>query len=368
MANREFRLISNIIDKGNMIPCRKRSITPELFEGEEAKQAYEWLWKEFHDPRQPGTVPSYDRFTGRFPEFTWCPNRDSVDALISDLLDIQMENRLLKISAEVQAAVDDGIEPSLILQMYQSELKEIQSMDRESTGEALSASAAALKQDYKTMQEAEGVTGIPYPWAPMNRATGGMQDGQFLVIYGRPKNGKTWNALFQAAHAYLCGFRVYVFSKEMAPKQLKRRLATILLALSYEKVRQATLSPEEEADYFDGLEDMAKMEEEAAKDLGGHKPSIFIDSAKGFGKSSATVDTISARAGEWKADLVIVDGFYLMRDQRTNVRGRDWKQISNISSDLKEMAQHLKVPVIGTTQANRSANKSDGDDLAELGF
>ena len=57
-----------------------------------------------------------------------------------------------------------------------------------------------------------------------------------------------------------------------------------------------------------------------------------------------------------------------MRDGRTGIRGRDWKQIANISSDLKDMAQGLGIPVIGTTQAKRGADQTKGDDLEELGF
>jgi hypothetical protein len=80
------------------------------------------------------------------------------------------------------------------------------------------------------------------------------------------------------------------------------------------------------------------------------------------------VDVLSAEAERFDADIIIVDGFYLMRDGRTNQRSREWKQISNISSDLKDMAQRLRCTVVGTTQANRGASKTQGDDTDEIAY
>jgi hypothetical protein len=69
-----------------------------------------------------------------------------------------------------------------------------------------------------------------------------------------------------------------------------------------------------------------------------------------------------------KPDLVIVDGMYLMKDDRSNSRSIDWKNIAHISQDLKLTAQEFEIPIIGVTQANRGAEKSKGEDLTELAF
>lgn len=46
----------------------------------------------------------------------------------------------------------------------------------------------------------------------------------------------------------------------------------------------------------------------------------------------------------------------------------DWKQIAHISQDLKGMAQYLEVPVVGTTQANRSGAGKPSTNVDDLSF
>ena len=173
----------------------------------------------------------------------------------------------------------------------------------------------------------------------------------------------TWVACAIAEYAYsVGGHRVLIYSKEMSDKALARRIASIIGGIDYQKLKSGRLDEDEEEELWYQLDRLEKWENQ-------HGAAISFLSDKNLrGKRGATVDVIAAEAEKFEADLVVVDGFYLMRDGRTGVRSRDWKQISNISSDLKGMAQYLKIPVIGTTQANREARNTTGDDLAELGF
>jgi len=151
---------------------------------------------------------------------------------------------------------------------------------------------------------------------------------------------------------------------------MMRRAASIIAKVDYEQVKTGTLNEEDEQIYFEALEALEAWEKESQRD-GRRAAMHFISDRdmKGAGtKKGVTVDILSAEAERFGADLVLVDGFYLMRDGRTGVKSRDWKQIGNISSDIKEMAQTLGVPVIGTTQANRGASKTVGDDVDEIGY
>ena len=178
----------------------------------------------------------------------------------------------------------------------------------------------------------------------------------------------TWVAIAIACHAYQSGYRVLVYSKEMSDNILARRAASIIAQVDYEEAKSGTLSPADEELYFNTLEGLGDWEKSAA--VGGKKAAMtFLSDRKlSSGTKGATVDILAAEAERFGADLIVVDGFYLMRDGRTNQRSREWKQVSNISSDLKGMAQALAVPVIGTTQANRSASKTDGQDTDEVGY
>jgi hypothetical protein len=99
----------------------------------------------------------------------------------------------------------------------------------------------------------------------------------------------------------------------------------------------------------------------------GHQRSLLFLSDKGK-KNGSTVEDLIAAAERFQPDLIVVDGFYLMRDGRSGQRTADWKQISHISQDLKAMAQYVGCPVIGTTQANRANAKEPSGDLDDLSF
>ena len=76
---------------------------------------------------------------------------------------------------------------------------------------------------------------------------------------------------------------------------------------------------------------------------------------------------MQAKIRETKPDLVIVDGMYLMRDDRSGKRDVDWKAIAHISQDLKLTAQEFGVPLIGVTQANRGSEGKESS-LSGLGY
>jgi len=369
MPNAELTLISNIIRDGDLSSLRRSGFNAAYLQTEEAREMYRWLTAAFSDPRAPGVVPSLERVRRVFPEFDYHPSRDPIEALMKEVIDNNVKAEIRTLVEEVDSLLDEGEDPQVILGAYLPQLRELGLQGSSSKHLMMSTAAKLLREDYDRMQEAGGITGIPFPWAPLNKATAGMQNEDFIVIYARPKQMKTWVALAIAVYAYMAGYRVLVYSKEMADKILVRRAAAIIAEVDYEEVKSGTLSAQDERRFFDTLEGLEDWEKSGAREGGKKAAMTFLSDRKlSSGSKGATVDLISAEAERFGADLIIVDGFYLMRDGRTNQRSREWKQISNISSDLKAMAQALQVPVVGTTQANRGASKTMGDDTDEVGY
>lgn len=194
------------------------------------------------------------------------------------------------------------------------------------------------------------------------------QDPNFVVEGFTVHN--TWTALAIAAHCYLeSGLRVAIYSKEMTVPQMRRRVASIIAGLDDGQIRTATLSPDDEGHYFDTLDALTALED--AQLTQSKKPSMMFLSDKGV-KGGSTPESLRARIERFEPDVLIVDGFYLMRDARSGKKDRDWKTVSNISADLKEMALEMNIGIIGTTQANRSSDKDSKhispDDLSGLAF
>jgi hypothetical protein len=368
MASVELELISNIIRDNDISGLRRSGFNAAYLQTEEAREIFRWISDAFTDVNTGGSVPSLARVRRYFPEFDYCPSRDSIEALAKEVLDNNVKAGIRASVEEIDKLLDEGEDPQVILGAYLPQLRELSLQGSDSKHLLMSTAASKLREDYDRMQQADGITGLPFPWAPLNKATAGMQPEDFIVIYARPKQMKTWVALAIACHAYQSGYRVLVYSKEMSDNILARRAASIIAQVDYEEAKSGTLSPADEELYFNTLEGLGDWEKSAA--VGGKKAAMtFLSDRKlSSGTKGATVDILAAEAERFGADLIVVDGFYLMRDGRTNQRSREWKQVSNISSDLKGMAQSLAVPVIGTTQANRSASKTDGQDTDEVGY
>jgi hypothetical protein len=372
MANVELQLLSNIIDRGQFKEVRQRGVTSQLFQSEEAKELFAWIHTQVLKPgtrEDPGgIVPSYERVRRNFPEFDFCPSRDGIGALLDEIIDNNVAAGIREVTAEMDDLLDAGESPDLVLQGLLPALRDLSVATSKSSQTLISGAAADLRAEYEAMEASGGITGIPFPWEPMNTATGGMQDQDWLVLFARPKSMKTWLALYMCVHAYsFSNRRVLCYSKEMSKKQMIRRVSSIIAGVDYEKLKTARLSDDDREGYFEVMNSLEEWEKEAAED-GQRAGMSFVSDRELGGKQGATVDVLVAEAEKFKADLMLVDGFYLMRDGRTGVRDRNWKTISNISSDLKDAAQYLNIPVIGTTQANRAASKTKGEDTDEVAF
>jgi replicative DNA helicase len=366
MAHPELELISNILDTGDFQTPKKKGVTPEMFSLESAHEGYRWLWSEFHDPQQRGEVPSVERFLRKFPDFDYTPSRNSLPALIREVRTQKAQVDLQAILNEVQDELAEGQDPAAILDGFLPKFRRMNVEAHEDEGILLASSIDLLRQEYTTQEDGGGLIGIPYPWQLLNQKTGGMMDEEFIVIYGRPGNMKTWLACAIAAQAYLDNYRVMIFSKEISRVAMLKRVSSILAGVDYDRLRRGALSAEDRDDFFDMMDILAATEEEDAAPRGRTRSLLFL-SDKGK-RNGSTVEDLIAAAERFQPDLIIVDGFYLMRDGRSGQRSADWKQIGHISQDLKAMAQFCECPVVGTTQANRVNAKEPSGDLDDLSF
>jgi replicative DNA helicase len=194
-----------------------------------------------------------------------------------------------------------------------------------------------------------------------------MNKQAFIVIYGRPKSMKTWIALKMAVHAYVeARRRVLFYSREMPPEEVLERVACILAKVDYTEFINGRLQPELAQRAFLMLHELAD-DERMVGSQGAVMPYFIVVSDR-EASDGGGVSWLSAKIEEYKPDVVFADGMYLMKDDRTKSRTIDWKNITHISQDMKHMARRFEIPIVGITQANRSAEKAKGEDLTELSY
>jgi replicative DNA helicase len=363
-ANIEHQIICKIIEAQDFHTVTKLRIDETFFLSDsQTKEAFRFLRDHYHNEHTYGSVPSWQLLQQRFAGFPWIYSYDTLSSLCQELRRYKMRTDVLACAEEVaQVADTDPMQAMAILRETVTRM----STQHEITSDLLLSSAyEQLYANYNNISNAHGVTGIPYPWEILNDDTQGMQVGQFIVIYGRPKMMKTWVALVMACFAYMKGMRVLIWSLEMNEMQLLTRIASIVCAVDYEKFKKGKLDPATQQRVWQIM--MTIRDEELVRvNNSGHTPALLATAPRGEGSG---VSALQAKISEFRPDLVIVDGMYLMRDDRARVRTIDWKSITHISQDLKQTARQFQIPIIGVTQANRGADKDPKKaDLAELSY
>jgi replicative DNA helicase len=187
------------------------------------------------------------------------------------------------------------------------------------------------------------VTGVPTGFTDLDRLTSGLQEGDLIVVAGRPSMGKTALALNIAEHIALSSkvkLPVAVFSMEMGATQLAMRLIGSVGRLDQHKIRTGQLSPDD----WERLSDALGRLSDAA---------IHIDETAALNalELRARARRLARQYGG-KLGAIVVD--YLQLMQAVAQGENRATEISEISRSLKALAKELKVPVIALSQLNRS--------------
>jgi replicative DNA helicase len=220
---------------------------------------------------------------------------------------------------------------------------------RRSSGEALVHIDEILTTTYEKIEElarSKGqISGVPTGFYELDNLLTGMHGGELILIGARPSMGKTALAVNIAQHAcFLKGRTTAMFSLEMPREQIAMRMLCSEAKINMQRVRLGTVKDE------DWLQ--------LAKVLGPMAASpMYIDDTAGL--TPAQLRSRCRRLMMDKGlDLIIVDYLQLMgSDKKTENRQLE---VSEISRQLKSIAQELKVPLIACAQLSRAlASRQD---------
>jgi len=185
------------------------------------------------------------------------------------------------------------------------------------------------------------VTGKATGFVDLDEMTTGLQDGDLIIIAGRPSMGKSSLALNMAEHIGLeLKLPVLFFSMEMGSSQLALRLLGSVGKVDAQKLRTGRLDPGD----WDRLGTALGKLNEAP---------ILIDETPSLNPLELRARARRKAREYGGLGLVIVDYIQLMQGADAGLENRA-TEIGEISRGLKSMAKELKVPVIALSQLNRS--------------
>ncbi|OHB78242.1 MAG: replicative DNA helicase [Planctomycetes bacterium RBG_16_55_9] len=231
--------------------------------------------------------------------------------------------------------------------------------DRNITGNAV-ALKDLVARSFEMIESRQGahVTGLATGYYELDELTCGLQNGEMIIVAGRPSMGKTSLALNVAEHLGLVEkVPTAIFSLEMGRQQLAERFLCSISEIDSQKVRRGMLGDE----HFRKLADACDMLAKAP---------VYIDDT-----STLTPLELRAKARRLKSkydiQCIVVDYLQLMNLGSGRVESRQ-QEITAISRYLKAVARELNIPVMVLSQLNRAPEGREGHrprmiDLRESG-
>ena len=183
------------------------------------------------------------------------------------------------------------------------------------------------------------ITGLATGFTTLDNATAGFQDGDYVVIGGRPAMGKTAILMNIVGHALMQDKHVVVFSLEMSADQLMDRLFSSVGGIDAGRIKTGNLKD-------DDFEKLASATNKL-KDK-----NLFIDERGSISPQYIDTALRSREREHGKIDLVLVDYLQLLRIP--SHKGGKVNEVSDISGALKSIAKKYSCPLITLSQLSRA--------------
>ena len=209
----------------------------------------------------------------------------------------------------------------------------------------------------KTFQHLESIgdskfhtTGVPTGLIELDELLSGFQNGDLIILAGRPSMGKTAIALSMVRNAAVeYNVPVAFFSLEMPDYQLALRLLCAEAKVNSHQVRTGTLPKNEYRKLTEQIGRLASAP-------------LYIDDSP-----DVTMLDIRSKSRRLKVEhdiqLIVVDYLQLLGGPKGESRQQE---ITQISRSLKMLAKELDVPVLALSQLSRAVEQRTGDHRPQL--
>ncbi|QAB15496.1 replicative DNA helicase [Hydrogenovibrio thermophilus] len=203
------------------------------------------------------------------------------------------------------------------------------------------------------------ITGLATKLTEFDEVTSGLQNGDLIIVAGRPSMGKTTFSMNLAENVAMQGSPVAVFSMEMPGEQLVLRMISSIGKIDAERIRTGKLQQEDwpslnkavsmlsQTQFF--IDDTPAL---MITDLRARARRIDKDIRDAQYKKAVEAGEESPEEKVTGLGLIVIDYLQLMRGS-TNTDNRV-NEISEISRGLKAIAKELNVPVIALSQLSRN--------------
>jgi replicative DNA helicase len=353
--NTERGLISKILETKDILTLKEMQITPEYLIGEHRRALVYIQDSVFKN----GEVPTVRAFNDKFPHYDLDTKSDGEVGTDENLrywcneIRAKVRHNRLAEAVEKSAKMLDDSNAEEALSVLKKNISVIENQFSEITSTDITKNTEERKTAYLERKKNKGMRGIPTGIKLLDYNLHGLEKQTLTTLVAQTGVGKTFLEVIIGAYCMLQNYRVAQYITEMSDEIMRDRYEAVLFSMihgefNYQNFKNGALTPEEEKAYFKFLE----------RDLPSLEPLIL--------RTATGVTAMSAEIDEYKPDLVLIDGVYLMEDDAK--ADSDWLRITNITRDLKKLAKSRDIPILINTQADQNTSIKTGPALGDIKY
>ena len=286
-------------------------------------------------------VPDEITFRDHFPDFDLVEVSESDEYIINSLREISLYTKSVSVFQEAAELlkVDSNEAVEFLKNKLELELQpQYQLHDEEILSEV---DNRVENSEYIKQNQADWF--IPTGFDAIDRDINGFQRGEeFVVLFARTNQGKSWVLEAICTHMVEMGYTVGYFSPEMSAKDIGYRFDTLHGNISNNVIRLGRFNDEYTLDDYS----------EYAEKVKGLTGKFYVSKPKDFARK-VTISKLRNWIKSRKLDVLAIDGITYLSDERYKRGDNKTITLTNISEDLMGLSEEMHIPIIVVVQANR---------------
>lgn len=340
------QVLSYILNTKSMSIIQDNNITEDHFLA--YKDEYEFIKNHYDNYKQ---VPDVETFISKFQDFDLIDVTESERYLVDTLREEYLFSKsvpVIKKAAELLKT--DANEASHYLQ------SELVNLTPNYTTPFVDIIHSRNRVDvFENKSQNKDAWFIPTGFKELDDIIYGWQMGEeFVVIYARTGQGKSWVLVKSMQHAWKMGKNVGYISPEMSADKIGYRFDTLNHHFSNKALIRGDLSTVTVDEYQEYIDDLATKENK-----------FLVSTPLDFNKK-ITVSKLRNYVVANNLDVLAIDGITYLSDERYKRGDSKTITLTNISEDLMQLSVELKIPVLVVVQSNRGGVKEDQNATPDL--
>jgi replicative DNA helicase len=352
----ERQLISRVVARPEDLPAiLRQNVQAKHFHDDELAEVWQFIVDHYSEY---GQGPDSEAVRLEFGDFRFNKPANPTQYYVDKLLDDHRLVRTKEVLAEGLSAIkgtrDEPGDHEEALALLHAGLVSIEQETSLTDDTDTSDWSEAFARYREIEEKGDAMTGIATGFPFIDMATGGWQAEQLVIVAGPQKAGKSSALVKMAQAAQAAGYKVLFFSFEMSNQEQIDRYISLMAGVSKWNMKHGKLTKAE----WHRLEAIRATSEQMV-------PITWVHDVR----RTTTIAGIEAKIDQHSPDIVFIDGVYMMDAGVKGKTGRDWEALAVLTAGLKRMAQNLKLPVVGSTQALESKfSKKDGLQTKAIGY